>query len=242
MIGVEQGTDLLEVARATGLRQHLHGVSATDARVMLGRFVTALSIPQVSGGGELVERLRALLPELEFSRGTHVEWRDCDQKYRDQNPRIGDAAFHAQCVRDYDERIACIHEAIAALSTPQARPDGGAVVEKPCKECGAPVHAWANDADPICLGCYADTHPAPAPDVALEVPYQECYADTDGDTWFDSPDDAEFTQGRKVGDTYEVRVSHYSIQRTYVVTKAPDDTSDDYEVQPFTATQQEADR
>src|SRR3546814_11304736 len=78
-------------------------------------------------------------------------------------------------------------------------------------------------------------HPAPAPDVALiDVPHQECYSDGDGDTWFDCPDDAEFTQGRKVGDTYEVQVSHYSIRRTYIVTKVPDDTSDDYEVEPFT--------
>src|SRR3546814_5781379 len=51
-------------------------------------------------------------------------------------------------------------------------------------------------------------HPAPAPDVALiDVPHQECYSDGDGDTWFDCPDDAEFTQGRKVGDTYEVQRS-----------------------------------
>lgn len=34
--------DLLEVARATGLRQHMHGVNATDARLILQRFVGAL--------------------------------------------------------------------------------------------------------------------------------------------------------------------------------------------------------
>src|SRR3546814_21180800 len=73
-------------------------------------------------------------------------------------------------------------------------------------------------------------HPAPAPDVALiHVPHQECYSDGDGDTWFDCTDDAEFTQGRKVGDTYEDQVSHYSIRRTYIVTTMPDDTSEDYE-------------
>ena len=33
---------ILEIARQTGLRQHLHGVNATDAREMLGRFAEAL--------------------------------------------------------------------------------------------------------------------------------------------------------------------------------------------------------
>lgn len=69
--------------------------------------------------------------------------------------------------------------------------------------------------------------------VTLEVPHQECYSDPNGDSWLDSPDDAEFVHGRKVGDTYTLRVSHYSIYRTYRVTKAPDDDSDDYEVEPL---------
>ena len=42
----------------------------------------------------LLERLSALLPELEFSKETHRQWRDCEQIYRDQNPMIGDRAFH----------------------------------------------------------------------------------------------------------------------------------------------------
>lgn len=61
----------------------------------------------------LLQRLRALLPELESGRNTHVEWRDCEQQWRDMNPHIGDPEFHAGCIRDYDERIACVHEAIA---------------------------------------------------------------------------------------------------------------------------------
>ncbi len=60
----------------------------------------------------VVDRLKALLPELEYSRETHVQWRDCHQKYRDENPRIGDSAFHQGCVETYDERIAVIKEAI----------------------------------------------------------------------------------------------------------------------------------
>lgn len=62
------------------------------------------------------QKLAALLPGLEFSRQTHVEWRDCDQSWRDRNPSIGDSAFHDKCVKEYDERIASINEAIKALS------------------------------------------------------------------------------------------------------------------------------
>jgi hypothetical protein len=61
------------------------------------------------------DRLEALLPELEYSRQTHVEWRDADDKFRLRNPAIGDSAFHASCIEDYDERIAAIKEAAALL-------------------------------------------------------------------------------------------------------------------------------
>lgn len=60
-------------------------------------------------------RLGALLPELERGRRTHVDWRDCDQIYRNQNPAIGDSEFHDARVRDYDERIEAIKEAAALL-------------------------------------------------------------------------------------------------------------------------------
>ncbi|PWF25010.1 hypothetical protein [Corticimicrobacter populi] len=36
-------TDILAVARETGLRQHLHGVNATDARILLQRFLNAIN-------------------------------------------------------------------------------------------------------------------------------------------------------------------------------------------------------
>jgi len=61
------------------------------------------------------DELEALLPDLEFSRTTHVQWRDCDQCWRDKNPSIGDAGFHDQCVRDYDLRISTIKKAVAVL-------------------------------------------------------------------------------------------------------------------------------
>ena len=59
--------------------------------------------------------LEALLPELEYSRETHAQWRDCDQIHRDRNPSIGDSAFHDACVNTYDTRIATIKRAAAAM-------------------------------------------------------------------------------------------------------------------------------
>ena len=64
-----------------------------------------------------------------------------------------------------------------------------------------------------------------------DAPSIECYS-YDGDQWFDSPDDIEFVAGRRAGDRFTLMVSHYSINRDYVVTKAPDKFGDDYEVKP----------
>lgn len=90
------------------------------------------------------------------------------------------------------------------------------------------------------LNCVADLiaataqHPA-AVDGAMEVPHQECYSNDDGDTWLDSPYDAEFIDGLALGDEFELTVSHYSIRRTYRVTKVPGEDSDDYEIEPVAA-------
>jgi hypothetical protein len=65
----------------------------------------------------------------------------------------------------------------------------------------------------------------------LVAKWQECYSNDDGDSWFDHPADAEFVDGLGIGDKFELTVSHYAIRRTYVVTKAPDDENDDYEVE-----------
>ena len=59
--------------------------------------------------------LDGLLPELEFARETHVQWRDCDQSWRDANPSIGDSAFHDGYVTIYDTRISTIKRAAAAM-------------------------------------------------------------------------------------------------------------------------------
>jgi hypothetical protein len=58
-----------------------------------------------------------------------------------------------------------------------------------------------------------------------------CYSNDDGDYWRDCPDDCDFVEGLKVGDTYELQASIRSWSETFRVTKAPDETSDDYEVE-----------
>ncbi|HWT40983.1 MAG TPA: hypothetical protein VN081_07020 [Dongiaceae bacterium] len=59
----------------------------------------------------------------------------------------------------------------------------------------------------------------------------ECWSNDDGDSWGEHPADAEFVDGLDVGDTYELLAGWNSVRATYRVTKAPDDTSDDYEVE-----------
>lgn len=74
---------------------------------------------------------------------------------------------------------------------------------------------------------------------SIPEPHQECYSDDGGDSWHEHPADAELVEGMAVGETYTLTVSHYSVERTYRVTKAPDETSDDYEVEPVQATSAE---
>lgn len=86
----------------------------------------------------------------------------------------------------------------------------------------------------------ADASPKGGSDEAsIPEPHQECYSDDGGDSWHEHPADAELVEGLAVGDTYTLTVSHYSVERTYRVIKAPDETSDDYEVEPVQATSAE---
>jgi uncharacterized Ntn-hydrolase superfamily protein len=78
---------------------------------------------------------------------------------------------------------------------------------------------------------------------AVQVIKANCYSDDNGDYWRDCPDDCDFVDGLKVGDTYELQASIRAWSETFRVTKAPDETSDDYEVElvstdaPLAATQ-----
>lgn len=67
---------------------------------------------------------------------------------------------------------------------------------------------------------------------AQAVPVANCYSDDDGDTWRDCPDDCEFVEGRALGEEFELQASIRSWKEVFRVTKVPDETSDDYEVEP----------
>lgn len=69
----------------------------------------------------IVDRLNRLLPELEYSRETHVQWSSTSDEALARNPEIGSRDFHQQCIADYDERIAAIKEAATALAASQAQ-------------------------------------------------------------------------------------------------------------------------
>lgn len=67
----------------------------------------------------------------------------------------------------------------------------------------------------------------------------DCYSE-DGDYWFDCPNDIELVEGRKVGDEFDLLGGYHALPIRFRVTKAPDDESDDYEVeQALSATARE---
>lgn len=67
--------------------------------------------------------------------------------------------------------------------------------------------------------------------VAPDIRPFECWSDSDGDSWGEHPADADFVDGLKVGDEYELLAGWRCERVTYRVVKAPDDESDDYEVE-----------
>ncbi|MDH1477785.1 hypothetical protein N5F13_25200 [Comamonas thiooxydans] len=67
---------------------------------------------------------------------------------------------------------------------------------------------------------------------AQAVRVANCYSDDEGDTWRDCPDDCEFVEGRALGEEFELQASIRSWTEVFRVTKVPDETSDDYEVEP----------
>jgi hypothetical protein len=56
----------------------------------------------------LLEALADTVRQLEHHKQTHEQWRDCEQSHRDANPKIGDSAFHAECVEDYETMISAV--------------------------------------------------------------------------------------------------------------------------------------
>lgn len=61
--------------------------------------------------------------------------------------------------------------------------------------------------------------------------HYECYTNDAGDTWCDCPDDIIFVERKRIGDMFELECGWKAEKRTFRVTKAPDDESDDYEVE-----------
>jgi hypothetical protein len=74
----------------------------------------------------LLEALADTVRQLEHHKQTHEQWRDCEQSHRDANPKIGDSAFHAECVENYETMISAVKYAAefarAAVPKDQARP------------------------------------------------------------------------------------------------------------------------
>ena len=67
---------------------------------------------------------------------------------------------------------------------------------------------------------------------AQAVPVANCYSNDEGDTWSDRPDDCDFVDGRTLGEEFELKASIRAWPEVFRVTKVPDETSDDYEVEP----------
>ena len=75
---------------------------------------------------------------------------------------------------------------------------------------------------------------APTAIPEVRTPKFDGFSDSDGDYWYESPDDFNLLDSvgaLKVGDEYEVLAGWNSVEAKYRVTKVPDETSDDYEVE-----------
>lgn len=73
-----------------------------------------------------------------------------------------------------------------------------------------------------------------AGEAVAPIPPYDTFSKNDGDSWRDCPDDADFVDGLKVGDEYELLAGWKAERVTFRVTKAPGDESDDYEVEQVT--------
>lgn len=71
-------------------------------------------------GLTICKNLNSLVIELYEGQETHRIWRDCNQKYRDLNPDIGDEKFHAKMVKTYQLRIGTIKSAIIYIQEVQS--------------------------------------------------------------------------------------------------------------------------
>ncbi|WP_009522290.1 hypothetical protein [Imbroritus primus] len=80
---------------------------------------------------------------------------------------------------------------------------------------------------------FAAPQPSAQPVAAqASEPVADCWSNDDGEHWADSPEDIEFVHGLNVGDEYELQASIQPWPERFRVVKVPDETSDEYEVEP----------
>lgn len=140
-----------------------------------------------------------------------------------------DERLSAHGYLDTDGARVEIKEAIQALQSLEGKSEPFAycftdVSGKPSEFCDSPRHASEGDLR-IRTPLYTTPQPPAVPDG------YDYYSSDDGDTWLESPSDIEFVNGLKVGDEYEILAVQNSVSLKFRVTKAPDESSDDYEVE-----------
>lgn len=159
-------------------------------------------------------------------------------KLRELGERMVARSQHCENTKDAIAMQEHAAELDAILRESEAQGDAGAVNAKAWLldvmgtwDFTMPTRAFDEIVNRIAASATPRTEPAEGREAAWPVPSQECYSGDDGDTWWDSPSDIEFVHGRKVGDEFVLMVSHRAVERRYRVTKTPDGTSDDYEVE-----------
>lgn len=123
--------DVLEIARATGLRSYLHGVNAMEARMLLQRFVDALPVAPAAGDAAQVARWKRdseLLMAVQDSCWdvrflSHFNGDDCDISIEIVGHYM--AAPHERVMgENYNENLrAALEQALTADAYPPARPE-----------------------------------------------------------------------------------------------------------------------
>jgi hypothetical protein len=195
------GERLLQIARDTGLRHHLHGVDPTAARELLTRYADAI----------ISARTPALLDAIDGAIASGASG---------TNPppvghwlqRFWDIGRNQRPVR-----VQALEEAAARCDHYAQSPGLDPWVAAMISVVGHDIRALKG---------------TPAAAVANAQPVADCWSNDEGDTWRDSPDESDFVNGLKVGDEYELQASMRSWPERFRVIKAPDETSDDYEVEP----------
>lgn len=71
----------------------------------------------------LLKRADETITQLEYHRETHRQWAECDLSHNAANPQIGDNAWHAEVVKDYDRMLATVRDLRLRAATAAGEPD-----------------------------------------------------------------------------------------------------------------------